>query len=316
MTISWVIGNSGLLGSALSKALQLDREALFVPSKSIEWNRVVSLNLQFSDCINEFAKCYKDSDRWVIYWCAGIGTMASDEDELHAEHIALVALIYSLKNNQSLMSKKGVIVYASSAGAIYSGKSSEAITEHTKENPICTYGYFKLRMESMLGEFIKNSSMVSLIVARISTLYGPGQSAGKKQGLLSYIARNTINSKPISIYVSLGTIRDYIHSDDAANIIISMIRNLNHKDRMVIKLITSENPVSIATIISIYQRLSRKNIKVITSQNNKTLLYNNIIKYKSCVYNNLNFYRKRSILVGISELINFERVKHCSFNTN
>ena len=316
MTISWVIGHTGLLGSALSKALRLGGVELFVPSIRIDWNRIVSLNEQFAICVNQFAECIEEDDCWEIYWSAGIGTMASDESELCAEHIALLALIHNLRNNTRLISKKGCIIYSSSAGAIYSDKYSDAITEYTKENPICTYGYFKLKMEAILGEFIRNSSMVSLIIARVSTLYGPGQSTGKKQGLLSYIARNTINSKPISIYVSFGTIRDYIHCDDAADIIISITRNISYEDRKVIKLIASENPVSIASIISIFQRLSRKNIKVITSQNNKTMLYNNVIKYKSCVYNNLIFKKKRTILIGISELLNVERINHCSNHAN
>ena len=66
------------------------------------------------------------------------------------------------------------------------------------------------------ASFVLAHASATALVARLSTLYGPGQSRGKPQGLIAHIARGVVRNQPVRIYVPLDTVRDYLAADDAA----------------------------------------------------------------------------------------------------
>ena len=63
-----------------------------------------------------------------------------------------------------------------------------------------------------------------LLVGRISNLYGPGQNLAKPQGLVSQLCRAQLTRQPLSVYVSLDTMRDYLYVDDAAAMVVAATR--------------------------------------------------------------------------------------------
>src|SRR5258706_11384893 len=126
------------------------------------------------------------------------------------------------------MRRRGSFVLSSSAGAIYAGSTDPVVTETTAECPTTGYGRGKLRQEQLVRSFADRApTQVTSLIARISTLYGPGQSAEKPQGLISHMARQIIRNLPIQIYVPLDTIRDYITVNDASTKIMKANRWLS-----------------------------------------------------------------------------------------
>ena len=155
--------------------------------------------------------------------------MSSTEEGLAAETRALSIVLELIESEPVLMATGGSFSFSSSAGAIYAGASDDIITENTTVAPTTDYAREKLRQESLVSEFADRNSRVTVLLARISTLYGPGQAKGKRQGLLAHIARCLLRNQPVHIYVPFDTIRDYIAADDAAFAIGAAIYALSSK---------------------------------------------------------------------------------------
>ena len=63
-------------------------------------------------------------------------------------------------------------------------------------------------------------------MGRIANLYGPGQGLEKPQGLISQIIRSHLIRTPISIYVPLDTMRDYLFAPDCGELVVDALRRL------------------------------------------------------------------------------------------
>jgi UDP-glucose 4-epimerase len=215
-----------------------------------------------------------------------------------------------LQEKISDLSSPGLIGFASSAGAIYSSCVDFEITELSTETAQSDYAFAKLTQEKILRKFLLGNPNVSLLVARFSTLYGPGQSSGKQQGLLSHIARCALKHQPVQIFVPLDTLRDYIFSDDAALTFVRSLRLLRTDDcKFRMKIISSERSVTIAEIISTFNRLMQKRVPLVLNRNNLSTLYTPRISYRS-IYSTKNDIRQHTLIEGIASLILSERAAY------
>jgi UDP-glucose 4-epimerase len=303
MKVAWVLGSGGLLGAALCRNLRNDDTQLFIPDHRFSWNDFFSLSPQIAAAVRSFALEVSATDQWEIYWAAGVGTMSSSEESLAPEKRALTLLLELVESETRLMTTLGTIAFASSAGAIYAGSSDEVITENTTPTPTTVYASEKLIQEDLVRRFVSSNAKASALIARISTIYGPGQAAGKQQGLLSHIARSIMRNRPLHIYVPYDTMRDYIDADDAAAMMISTVRTKSVKPRILTKIIASECPTTIAEIISIFKRLSRRMPKIIRSANKLSDLYSRRIQFKSAVLLECPRLPGKRLPVGIAQLM-------------
>jgi UDP-glucose 4-epimerase len=308
MTVAWVLGSRGLLGAALCRALQRDGTALFSPVEAFRWENGPQLAAQMAAAVQAFAAQVAPADRWEIYWAAGVGTMSSPADDLAPETQALSWLLHCLAGQPRLMAAAGSLAFASSAGAIYAGSAEEIITENTTPMPTTAYARAKLGQEELIRAFAQANRRVTALIARISTLYGPGQSAGKKQGLLAHIARNMLRNQPIQIYVPYDTIRDYLATDDAATTLVSALRTSRESaPGALTRIIASEQPVTIAEIISIFKRLARRTPRIVTSASRLSALYARRVQFRSIALPTFPRTPTQSLVVGIAELMQAER---------
>lgn len=303
MTLAWVIGTRGLLGSALCRALRSSHTNLFLPPELFFWSNAETLTAQFAKAIDAFATQAHVADSWQIYWAAGVGTMGSSTSDMIPETHALSVLLDLLKAEPRLSAKPGVVTLASSAGAIYAGCSDEVITEKTPPTPTTAYAHAKLEQEELLTSLYRANNKVSVFIARISTLYGPGNSVGKPQGLITHIARCILRNRPIQIYVPIDTIRDYITADDAAQTIVKEIRTVSGMPGVYIKIIASGRPVTIAEIISIYKRLTRRAPRIVTSVGKLSSVYARRIQFRL----EGRPEPRTSLVVGIAQVMAAER---------
>lgn len=312
MTLAWVLGARGLLGSALCRALSLRGVRPFEPSERFQWADEARLRSQIERAVREFSAQASRANHWEIYWAAGVGTMASSEESLGPETRALAWLLELIQSDARLLSIPGKLVFSSSAGAIYAACSDEVITERSLPAPNSAYGREKLSQEDLLRSFCVANPGMTVLLARISTLYGAGQATGKPQGLLTHVARSIVRNKPVKIYVPIDTIRDYISVDDAAMEITAVLDELNFNPGALVKIIASERPVTIAEIISIFKRVAKKSPKITTGVNGSSMLFSRRVQFRSVLPNGARIRKIRSLTVGISQLLSAERCAHAN----
>jgi UDP-glucose 4-epimerase len=304
MTLVWILGGSGLLGTALHKELIQPENIIFSTKEKFDWTSEKRLFVQLSNAVHAFALAAEKADSWEIYWAAGIGTMGSTESELLPETKALEELLRLIKHEPGLLINPGRFGFASSAGAIYAGSRDYLISEDSLPAPVSAYGYEKLRQEKILEAF--SNHQISVLCARISTLYGLSKAQEKKQGLISYIARNIVMNKAVHIYVPLDTIRDYVTADNAARNMIAALRLNNRNSFFTIKIIASEQPASIAKIISYFKMIAHRAPRIITSTNKLSQLYTRCVRYKSVVEPVHKTYVNTGLLLGIKQVMDYE----------
>ena len=201
MTVSWVLGSGGMLGAALCRQLRSQGATLFFPAERLSWRGGDELSAQIAAAVQAFADRVSATDRWEIYWAAGVGTMGSSAADLEPETQALSCLLQCVASESRLMAVVGNVAFASTAGAIYAGTKDDVITEDTVPAPTTDYARAKLAQESSLRSFADANPRATVLLARISTLYGPGQAVGKKQGLMSHLARSILRNQAVQIYV-------------------------------------------------------------------------------------------------------------------
>ena len=314
MTIAWVIGSGGLLGSALCRVLRGGGKTLYSPDEVFCWRDPAKLHSQLISTVQSLDQRVKTQERWEIYWAAGVGTMGSTAEVMIPETEAFAVLLQAISSQPHFKTKSGRLTLASSAGAIYAGCTQEVIHDETPAAPTTPYAHEKLKQEHLLAAWTQSSMNWSGVAARISTLYGAGNSYTKQQGLIAHIARCILQNKPTHIYVPIDTIRDYITADDAALSIVSLLPRLD-KPGFYTRIIAAGEPTTIAEIISIYKRITRRNPRVITSANQLSDVYTRRIQFrtKSPEQNERPF--RTSLVVGIARVLAAERMKYINART-
>lgn len=300
MALVWVIGKGGLLGSALYQELSQHSHNLFDPQTRFSWHDKELACAQFKKAVGAFASQAQQGD-WKIYWAAGIGTMHSTAEELQDETDILQAVVTDLLNNEELTLNAGTFVFASSSGAIYAGKHDEPINESTVPTPINAYGHAKLAQESIASTL--NQMGTTVISCRITTLYGFKQKNGKQQGLLAEMVRRALSNEVIHIYVPLETMRDYISAKVAAQEIIYSVNQLEKNPGIHIKIIASGVSTSIAQIISILRRISKRNLRIVTQADVRSAQYQRVVQFKSELGPTTPSCSQTNLIEGIAELL-------------
>lgn len=307
MTAAWIIGGNGLLGSALWRELSSGDINLFTPDERFRWDSESELIDQLEVAVRKFAIFAAAEKKWQIYWAAGVGTMNSNLSELTLETRTLMKLLDFVESEPGLIGAKGQFALASSAGAIYAGTTDEVISEDTLVAPTTAYAHEKLKQENIVSNFALNYCNVTALLARMSTLYGPGNATAKQQGLIAKIARCIMRNQPIQIYVPFDTIRDYITADDAGAMIVAALRVLSEKPGVFTKIIASEKPTTIAEIISIYKRITRRTPRIVVSASKLSSIYTRRIQFHSNTLPVNGMTSKTSLLVGIARVVVAER---------
>ncbi len=306
---SWVIGRGGLLGSAIEQQCSIYKGAAFSPTLLFSWSDPYLLRTQIANAVSAFAQHVEGTGSWQLHWAAGRGVPSSTDIDLSSETAVLTLLLKALDEQPTLRAKPGILTFASSAGGIYAGSTDEVINEESEPAPRASYGREKLKQEGLLKHWAADKTNTSVILARFSTLYGPGQSQAKRQGLLTHIARCILQRQPIHIFVPLDTIRDYLYAQDAAAELLRVCRMIPaSRERIVTKIIGSEHSTTIAQIISIFRRVTRTLPRVVTSCNALGAQYPHRQCFRSIVFPNAESPQQTSLLVGIARVFAHEQL--------
>lgn len=182
MTLAWVIGGGGLLGTALRHALAAAGARLFTPQDRFLWGDEAAMQQQFAAALDAFEAQARPADRWEIYWAAGLGTMGADRAQMAGETQALSLLLAQLAARPALRALPGALAFSGSAGAVWAGSAAELVSEQTPTATAQPYGLEKLRQEEAIRHFAAGWPQLPILLARITSLYGANQGWAKRQG--------------------------------------------------------------------------------------------------------------------------------------
>jgi UDP-glucose 4-epimerase len=310
MRLTWVVGEHGLLGAALVGAMPANTVMYRAPFR-FRWADSAVLHDQLERSVESFASTARETDDWAVYWAAGVGTMQSDEGALATETAALRVLLSQLDAHPAIRRRRGRLVFASSAGAIYAGSMDPVISENSHAAPTTNYARAKLEQEQLVCEYSRGNPDVAVLAARYSTLYGQRQAAGKAQGLLTHVSRQVIRGLPVRIYVPIDTIRDYLEVNDAARATHAACEHASAGSVMT-KIIAAERPTTVSEIMAVFGRVSPRPPKIITSTTRASALYAKRMQFRSSVPPNLRPSYRTSLAVGIAGLLEAERRRYAA----
>ena len=120
------------------------------------------------------------------------------------------------------------------------------------------YGKLKFAQEEVARERL--SGCMDVTVARLANLYGPGQDLAKLQGLISRLALSAVTREPLTMFVPLDTLRDYIYVDDASRVALHWLTTDTSPSG--IRVIASGQPTSLGQLISLMQDIAHSRIPV------------------------------------------------------
>ena len=263
---TWTIGAGGLVGQAIAKATKSGFPAVPIPwTDSRACQEVLTTAAQtFLDSVGE--------EPWCVIWAAGSGTVGTDKQTLEEETRTVrgfAEMFVRLLSSRSTRLSPGLCVLISSAGGVYAGTPKPPYSSTSVPEPISDYGRAKLAQEEIWTSSFGGISPT--LVARLSNVYGEAQRIEKRQGLISQLAYSAATRQPLHIYVPLDTVRDYIHTDDAAKLIAGHIadrygsRHLTRKADTV--LVASGEGTSIATLIRMMTNVCHRKVPIAAAAN-------------------------------------------------
>lgn len=254
----WVVGSGGLLGSALCAQL-----GDVFTSPGIPWTDPESASRTLRNALGDFVSlASSEADQaWAIYWTAGAAVVSSPEAQIALEEQVFQDFVTSVRS--ALPKDRGSFFLASSAGGVYAGSSNPPFSYSTPPEPVGSYGKGKLRLERFLETELADHS--SVVIGRIANLYGPGQSLAKQQGLVFSLCRAAAHRQPLSIYVPMETLRDYIYVEDAAAQIDCFVQSAAPGVRQVV--IASGEALSISSLIATAERVTGRRIPISAGEN-------------------------------------------------
>jgi UDP-glucose 4-epimerase len=255
----------------------LDGGVTWRPAAGIPWDdRARTVDVLVAEAWRFLDAAAARRGPWRIAWCAGAGVVATPPEALARETAVLTEVLAVLRERLDRdpgLAARGLVFHASSAGGVYAASPDvQPFHEDSAVAPLAPYGREKLAQEGILRA-LAAAGGPDVLIGRLSNLYGPGQSLAKPQGLISQIGRAALRREPISIYVALDTIRDYLYAADAGRMVVAALdrmeaeRDLHQTGRAVVKVFASEISSTVASVLGAWrQALGRPPLVALASR--------------------------------------------------
>ncbi len=258
--VTWVVGAGGLLGTAVAATLRR-RGAGPVMTWQVSWGTAAA-GRDLADGLDRLVELAEQPHTpWRVLWCAGAGVTGTSSAALDLEVATLTDFLAALAARRSAIGG-GTVFLASSAGGLYAGGATgRPQSEADEPVPISAYGRAKLAAENAARAYAAATGD-TVQIGRIANLYGPGQNLDKGQGLISALCRGSITRQPVSVYVSLDTVRDYLFVDDCAEMIADMVE-LGRPTEIpagtaLVKVLASQQGTTIASLIAVCRQVFKR----------------------------------------------------------
>ena len=297
----WILGRGGMFGSSLARGFVVDGIE-FGENIKLNWSSPLVLKNQIFSAVEQFSKIVAN-ESWTILWCAGIGTVGATEAVLQSEEHIVEFTLFTLLERLGERISNGALFYSSSAGAMYAGSKAAPMTEDTGVVPLSAYGAQKKRIEIKFGDF-SSSTGARVVIGRIANLYGPLQNRSKGQGLITSICQNTLQRKPVNIFVGLDTMRNFIFVDDAAKVAMRVMRGIHSMPTGTkkIKVICSLTNHSISNLLNECDLVFGSAPQVVQSKSNHESSYPKDLRLKSVRELKADEFEHTPLIVGINRV--------------
>jgi UDP-glucose 4-epimerase len=185
---------------------------------------------------------------------------ATSRQHLDLELASFLRLLEGLSGGTG--DQRGALFVASSAGGVYAGSHGAPFTEASPVRPLAPYGEVKLLLEQAARGW-GEAQGVPVLLGRIANLYGPGQRLGKQQGLVSMLCRAHLLREPISLYVPLDTVRDYLYAPDCGRLVADSMTRLRSEGGVTVKVIASQQAVTVGALVGELRRLFKSSPPIV-----------------------------------------------------
>lgn len=263
---TWTIGAGGLVGQAIASTTKSNFPAVPIP-----WADPRACQEVLTTAAHMFLDGVGD-EPWCVAWAAGSGTVGTEKHTLEQETQTVrefASMFARLVSSRSTRSAPGLCVLVSSAGGVYAGTPNPPYSSTSVPQPISDYGRAKLTQEELWTSSF--GGICPTLIARLSNVYGEAQRIEKRQGLISQLAYSAATRQPLHIYVPLDTVRDYIHTDDAANLIAGHIADRCGSGTFALKtdtiIVASGEGTSIATLIRMMTNVCHRKVPIAAAAN-------------------------------------------------
>ena len=316
MTLAWILGRGGLLGGCMERTLAERGMILWTPSgDAFPWEQEEEhVARMVRNATKSFAQAVREThaDTWVICWAASGGIVGSTDETLRKEARLFGAFLQMLSDDLARESPHGVLFFSSSAGGVYGGCGREEISESTPPCPLSAYGRAKLEQEEILMTFSANHPHLSVVIGRISNLYGERQNLRKAQGLIAHLSGRILRHMPIHIYVPLDTIRDYVHAGDCSRAIAALLGQILEKKpwtpQRVLKIFASGRTTTVAEILGMFAHIAKTRPRFIHNPSAVTASQPRCLRFRSIVAPDLQpLLRHTPLIAGIHRVHEYQR---------
>lgn len=297
---TWIIGSGGLLGSSVAR--ELGRRGVGVRTSVIPWSDHGSARATLERECDEFFDAVGGSD-WSMIWAAGAGVNGTSAAQFALENQLIAEILARATPLAGDRPAHGTFFLASSAGGVYAGSPDAPHNEATIPLPLGDYGRAKLDSESIALRFAEQTG-VNVVIGRFANLYGPGQNLTKPQGLISHLCRGYLMASPVSIYVPMDTLRDYLFVTDAAEMVADTLElTARHRIPPTTKIYASGNAVTIGSILGACRTVFRRRPNVVLAASPLAALQGRDLRLRSTVLPEIDRRTHRTLPAGIASTL-------------
>lgn len=300
-TFTWVIGSGGLLGSAVARELR--RRGDLVRTSSVPWaDHPLAKSMLLHECL-DFLEAAGDG-QWNIVWAAGAGVNGTSAEQFGLENELIAEILVHVR---AAARGCGTFFLASSAGGVYAGAAGAPHSETTQPVPLGDYGRAKLESERITTEFGAGTG-INVVIGRFANLYGPGQNLGKPQGLISHLCRGYLMASPVSIYVPMDTLRDYLFVSDAAEMVADTLDLMTSRSSVTTtKIYASGTAVTIGSILGACRTVFRRRPNVVLAASPLAAFQGRDLRLRSTVLPEIDRRTHRTLPAGIASTLHATR---------
>lgn len=294
----WVIGGGGLLGSAISRAATRSRSWRLAELPPLQWSEPKEFDRIFEENVRSLNDAAVTGGlNFSIVWAAGAANVSSNEGATTTE-------LDTFDRALAILARMGIarrdltFFLSSSAGGLYAGAAAPPFTELSETAPTSPYGRLKREMEARVALFSAETG-VRCVIGRFTNLYGPGQSLTKSQGLITHLLYSRLMKHPVTIYVPLDTVRDYLFIDDAASMTLdslSTAQDLQEASPTVVtKIFGFGAGTSISSLIGQVRFLTKGTTGIAIGQRELNANHARDLRFRSVVWPHID-YREKTML--------------------
>ena len=291
----WIVGAGGLLGSSIARAASGAGSVRLFDADPVPWSVPTDSTHSLRLSLERFHSWRRSEAPWAIIWAAGAGVISSAAERLAEEGHVLLEFSQSVSDSAS---GGGSFVFASSA-SVYGDHGNAICDESSSTFPRNAYARTKRDQEEALAQIL--GGRISLVQARLATLYGPGQDLSKGQGLVSTMCHEALSGRTVSMFVPLDTQRDYLFTADASAQVLSLAHAASRgpSTRPEVRVLGSYRSVTIGEVARTVQIVSRQRTRLLQIQTPSSSVHvrRQLLSTRDPI---LRTSRKTSLLAGIS----------------